>query len=354
MTIGNQVLSRKSGLRVSQLALGTGNFGTGWGYGSDFAEAKQIFDHYAEAGGFFIDTADGYQVGQSEEFVGQLIAKDRDHFVLSSKYTMGAENDGSISKSGNSRKNMVRSVDASLKRLNTDHIDLYWAHFTDETTPMEEIMRGFEDLVQTGKIHYAGLSNFPAWRVARADLLGELRGWSPLVAIQTEYNLVERSAERDLIPMADALGLGIMTWSPLAGGLLTGKYRNNEQGRLQGLGGVLVRSEQTNRETAILDAIIGIATEAETTPANVAIAWLLDQSRSLSTGMVPILGPRTLAQLDATLGALDIHLTSDQVNRLTAASAFVRGTPHDQIQSLGAKARGGDKIIRPAGLAPAA
>jgi len=346
MTNGNQVLSRKSGLRVSQLALGTGNFGTGWGYGSDFAEARKIFDRYAEAGGFFIDTADTYQVGQSEEFVGQLIANDRDHFVLSSKYTMGAENDGSISKSGNSRKNMVRSVEASLKRLKTDHIDLYWAHFTDETTPMEEIMRGFEDLVQAGKIHYAGLSNFPAWRIARADMIGELRGWSPLVAIQTEYNLVERSAERDLIPMADALGLGITTWSPLAGGMLTGKYRNNEQGRLQGLGGILVHSEQSGRKTAILDTVISIATEADTTPANVAIAWLLDQSRNLSTGMVPILGPRTLSQLDATLGALDVHLTQDQIDRLTSVSAFERGTPHDQIQSLGAQARGGDKIIR--------
>jgi aryl-alcohol dehydrogenase-like predicted oxidoreductase len=209
-----KIFGRQTGLRVSELALGAGNFGTRWGHGAERADAKQLFDAYVEAGGNFIDTADNYQFGESEEIVGDFIAADRDHFVLATKYTLGTNDAHGVSRTGNSRKNMVRSVEGSLKRLKTDRIDLYWAHFADGMTPMEEIVRAFDDLVRAGKIHYAGLSNFPAWRVARADLLAELRGWAPIAGIQVEYSLAERTADRELLPMAEALGLGVALWSP--------------------------------------------------------------------------------------------------------------------------------------------
>lgn len=239
---------RRTGLRVSELALGTGNFGTGWGYGSERDEAKDVFDGYVAAGGNFIDTANAYQVGQSELLVGDFIAADRDHFVLATKYTMGLSPADGVTRTGNNRKNLVRSVEDSLKRLNTDHIDLLWAHMADGATPLDEILRGFDDLVRAGKIHYAGLSNFPAWMVARADLMAELRGWSPIAGIQVEYSLAERNADREFLPMAEALGLGAVFWSPLGGGLLTGKYRDgSKEGRMTGLGGTLLRTEKGDR-----------------------------------------------------------------------------------------------------------
>ena len=249
-----KIFGRRTGLRVSELALGAGNFGTRWGHGAERAEAKKVFDGYVEDGGNFIDTADSYQFGESEELVGDFIASDRDYFVVATKYTLGATASEGISRTGNSRKNMVRSVEGSLKRLNTDRIDLYWAHFADGMTPMEEILRAFDDLVRAGKIHYAGLSNFPAWRISRGDLLAELRGWSPLAGIQIEYSLAERTADRELLPMAEALGLGAALWSPLGGGFLTGKYRQSDAGRINSVLARLVHTEKTARESAILDA----------------------------------------------------------------------------------------------------
>ncbi|WCT13296.1 aldo/keto reductase [Mucilaginibacter jinjuensis] len=204
-----------SGLRVSTLALGTGNFGTAWPFGATKEESKQVFDRYADAGGTFIDTADGYQGGQSESFLSEFLASERDNFVLASKYSMGTRE---MQTTGNSRRTMMRAVEESLKRLKTDRLDLYWVHLSDEQTPIEEIVRGLDDLVSAGKINYAGFSNFPAWRIANAALLADLRGWAPIVGIQVEYNLIERTPERDLIPMAEALGLGVAFWSPLAGG----------------------------------------------------------------------------------------------------------------------------------------
>ncbi len=260
---------RNTGLRVSELALGTGNFGTGWGYGSEKAEAKQVFDRYIAAGGNFIDTADSYQFGQSEQMVGEFIAAERDHFVVATKYTLGAAAGASISGTGNSRKNMISSVEQSLKRLNTDRIDLLWAHFDDQLTPLEEIVRAFDDLVRSGKILYAGLSNFPAWRIARAETIAELRGWSRIAGIQVEYSLAQRTAERELLPMAEALGLAATLWSPLGGGLLTGKYRKSNEGRLTGFAGRLVRKEEG---TGLLDRIFVIAQELQVLPVQVAIA----------------------------------------------------------------------------------
>jgi aryl-alcohol dehydrogenase-like predicted oxidoreductase len=336
-----KTFGRRTGLRVSEVALGTGNFGTGWGYGAEREEARAIFEGFVAAGGNFIDTADSYQLGQAEELVGEFIASDRDHFVLATKYTLGSAADGGPSRTGNSRKNMVRSVEESLKRLNTGHIDLYWAHFADGMTPMDEILRAFDDLVRAGKILYAGLSNFPAWRVARADLLAELHGWAPIAGIQIEYSLAERTADRELLPMAEALGLGTALWSPLGGGVLTGKYRTSEDGRLKGFGGRLLRTEKTARDTAILNAVLAVAAEADATPTHVAIAWLLDRAAHSSTSLIPILGSRTRAQLDATLGALDLRLSADQVARLDTVSAVALGTPHEQIAEAAARIAGG-------------
>lgn len=337
---------RNTGLRVSELALGTGNFGTGWGYGTERDEARRVFDGYVEAGGNFIDTADIYQFGQAETLLGEFIASDRERFVVASKYGLGASPNAGVSRTGNGRKNMVRSLEDSLKRLGTDYLDLYWAHTADGVTPLEEILRAFDDLLRAGKILHAGLSNFPAWRIARADLLAELRGWAPLAGIQFEYSLAERTAERELLPMAEALGLGAALWSPLGGGLLTGKYRaGTTEGRLSGLG-TLVRTENSPRETAILDALQAVATELEASPTQVAIAWLRERAARSSTSLIPILGPRTREQLDATLGALQLAPSAEQLARLEAASAVAPGTPHEQIAGQLPAALGGHPDFR--------
>jgi aryl-alcohol dehydrogenase-like predicted oxidoreductase len=337
-----RIFGRQTGLRVSELALGAGNFGTRWGHGAERGEAKKVFDAYVEAGGNFIDTADSYQFGESEEIVGDFIAADRDFFVVASKFTLGTNDTYGISRTGNSRKNMVRSVEDSLKRLKTDRIDLYWAHFADGATPMEEIVRAFDDLVRSGKILYAGLSNFPAWRVSRADLLAELRGWAPIAGIQIEYSLAERTADRELLPMAEALGLGVALWSPLGGGFLTGKYRSSAEERINSRLAVLVHTEKSARETAILDAVLAVAEEVGASPTEVAIARLLHKAARSTTSLIPILGSRTNEQLDSTLGALDVQLSSDQIARLDAVSAIPLGTPYEQINGSAARIAGGN------------
>ena len=351
MTMQYKTFGRSSGLRVSELALGTGNFGTGWGHGADQATAKAIFDAYLEAGGNFIDTADVYQGGQSEQLVGEFIAAERDSLVLASKYTL---NGNAAATTANSRKNMVQAVEASLKRLNTDRIDLYWAHFADATTPMEEILRAFDDLVRAGKIVYAGLSNFPAWRAARADAIADLRGWAPLAGVQFEYSLAERTADRDLMPMVESLGLGAALWSPLGGGFLTGKYRSEQgESRMKNLG-ILVHSEKSGRETAVLDAVLAVAGEQDVQPLQVAIAWLMDKAQRSSTGLVPILGPRSKAHLDGALGALAVKLDPAQLARLDAASAVEPGTPLRQISASELQIAGQrQELVLPKGFAPA-
>ncbi len=337
---------RRTGLRVSEVALGTGNFGTGWGHGAERDEARQIFDGYVEAGGNFLDTANGYQAGQAESLLGEFIATDRDSFVVASKYTMGTTPAAGISHMGNSRKNMVRAVEESLRRLNTDHIDLLWAHISDGLTPMEEIMRGFDDLVSAGKIHYIGLSNFPAWRVARADLLAELRGWAPVAGIQLEYSLAERSADRELLPMAEALGLAVTQWSPLAGGFLTGKYRSDNSDNRAAKLGMLVHAETSARQTALLDTLLSVAQDTDSTPTHIAIAWLLHKARHSSTSLIPILGSRTRAQFDATLGALSVSLSDAHYARLNEASAVALGVPHEQTEQTLEMLSGGRALAR--------
>ena len=336
-----KTFGRRAGLRVSELALGAANFGTRWGHGAAREDAKKVFDAYVEAGGNFIDTADSYQFGESEELVGEFIAADRDRFVVSTKYTLGTTATDGISRTGNSRKNMIRSLEGSLKRLKTDRIDLYWAHFADGMTPMEEIIRAFDDLMRAGKIHYAGLSNFPAWRIARADLLAEVRGWGPIAGIQIEYSLAQRTADRELLPMAEALGLGAALWSPLAGGFLTGKYRISDEGRIKSFLARLVHTEETTRETAILDAVLTIAKEIGRSPTEVAVAWLVHKARLSTTALIPILGPRTEEQLAGSLSALEVNLSREQIGRLDEASQIALGTPHEQTHGSAAAIAGG-------------
>jgi aryl-alcohol dehydrogenase-like predicted oxidoreductase len=249
---------------------------------------------------------------------------------------------------------MIRSLEASLERLKTDRIDLYWAHFADGMTPMEEIIRAFDDLTRAGKIHYAGLSNFPAWRVSRADLLAEMRGWGPIAGIQVEYSLAERTAERELLPMAEALGLGAALWSPLGGGFLTGKYRLGDQGRINSLLARLVHTENTERERATLNIIIAIAKEVDRSPTEVAIAWMLHKARLSTTALIPILGPRTYEQLAGSLGALEVNLSQEQIGRLDETSQIAFGTPHEQTHGSAAAIAGGKPELLQTRIIPVA
>lgn len=305
-----------TGLRVSQLALGTGAFGTGWGHGASPEDSAAIFNAYAEAGGNFIDTADVYQFGQSEEIVGDLLQGRRENFLLATKYTNGAVPDADRLVTGNSRKAMVASVEASLRRLKTDRIDLYWVHHPDGLTPSEEIVRGLDDLARAGKILYAGLSNFPAWRLARAVTIAELTRAVPIAAAQFEHSLVRREAEADLFPAAKALGLGIVTWSPLGGGVLTGKYRKGETGRAEGFGGRVFQPENSELRTRTIDTVLEIADEVETTPDRVAIAW------AGLHGAVPMIGPRTLEQFKSNIEAIAVELSAEHITRLDEASSL--------------------------------
>lgn len=313
----NYQLFGQTGLNVSQIALGTGNFGTGWGYGSSQEDAKLILDAYLDVGGNFIDTADVYQFGQSEQILGDLLQGIRHEVVLATKFSDGALPDTNQLHKGNSRKAMLYSVEQSLRRLKTDYIDLYWVHHPDNVTPSEEILRGLEDLARAGKIIYAGLSNFPAWRLSRAATIAELKNTVPIAATQFQHSLVYREPEADLIPASQALGLGMVTWSPLGGGMLTGKYRKGEKGREAGFGGKVFQQENSIQRTAILDAVLSIANELNVSADQVAIAW------SSTHGTVPIIGPKSLQQAKSNLGAIDVVLSTDQIELLDSVSQII-------------------------------
>ncbi|MGB9191356.1 MULTISPECIES: aldo/keto reductase [unclassified Acinetobacter] len=310
----NYQLFGQTGLNVSQIALGTGNFGTGWGYGSSPEDAKLVLDAYLDVGGNFIDTADVYQFGQSEQILGDLLQGIRHEVVLATKFSDGASLDTNQLHKGNSRKAMLYSVEQSLRRLKTDYIDLYWVHHPDNVTPSEEILRGLEDLARTGKILYAGLSNFPAWRLSRAATIAELKNTVPIAAAQFQHSLVCREPEADLIPASQALGLGMVTWSPLGGGMLTGKYRQGEKGREEGFGGKVFQQENSIQRTAILDAVLSIAAELNVSADQVAIAW------AGTHGTIPIIGPKSLQQAESNLHAIDVVLSPDQIQLLDSVS----------------------------------
>jgi aryl-alcohol dehydrogenase-like predicted oxidoreductase len=325
----------RSGLRVSPLALGTMTFGPDWGWGSDAQEARRIFDAYVDAGGNFIDTANQYTNGTSEQFVGDFAAGKRDRLVIATKYTLSTKPDDP-NAGGNHRKSMVRSVETSLTRLKSDYIDLLYLHAWDGTTPVEEIMRAMDDLVRTGKVLYLGISDAPAWQVARMQTLADLRGWSPLIALQIEYSLVERTVERDLIPMARELGLGVIPWSPLAGGVLAGKYSQadlnqdtvsaNPAGTRKNV--ALAHNMLTERSLVIAEVVKSVAKQIGKSPSQVALAWTL-LNRAVTA---PIVGARTPAQFQDNLGAFDVRLADDQRARLDQASAIELGFPHAMLK----------------------
>lgn len=320
-------LGRRTGLRVSEVALGTANFGTTWATGAERAVAKEMFDRFADAGGTFIDTADVYQFGESESLLGDFLAGQRDHFVVASKFAQGAIGGAGVGQTGNSRKVLTRALEDSLRRLRTDYLDLYWVHWPDFVTPVEEIVETFDVLIAQGKILHYGLSNFPAWRVARAATLAEGRASSALVGVQFEYSLAARDGERDLLPMAEALGLGALLYSPLGGGLLTGKYRRGSEGRLTTLQSVIQR-EDTSQKTAVVDELLAVAGGAGVAPSRVAMAWLLRRARRAGTAVVPIIGPRTVAQLEDYLSALEFEMSDEEYDRLDRISGPDLGIPH--------------------------
>jgi aryl-alcohol dehydrogenase-like predicted oxidoreductase len=326
---------RRSGLRVSEYALGTGNFGTAWKSGVDTTDARAIFDRFAEAGGTYIDTASMYQSGQSEVMLGDMLTSTRDEFVISSKYGLGNPEKSDRPNNGASRKAMMASVDASLRRLGTDYLDIFWLHFPDAFTPIDEILRGLDDLVRAGKIHHGALSNFPAWRVALAAKEADFRSWAPIVGIQTEYSLAERGADDEILPMAEALGLAVNLWSPLAGGLLTGKYRAGSEGRKTDPSRFV--SDTSTQTDSIIDTVLAVAAETGASAAQVSMAWLRERGNRSSTTVVPIIGPRTMAQLEDYLGALDISLTDEQYTRLDTVSAPAPGvSPEINAMTRGA------------------
>jgi aryl-alcohol dehydrogenase-like predicted oxidoreductase len=326
----------RSGLRVSPLALGAATFGNEWGWGAEQDEARRLFDLYVERGGNFIDTAVTYTEGTSERMLGEFAKDRRDSLVLATKYTTLRRPDDPNS-GGASRKSLFGAVETSLRQLGTDYIDLLYLHVWDPTTPVEEVLRGLDDLVRAGKVLYVAISNTPAWQVARLQTLADLRGWSPLVALQLEYNLVERTGERDLLPMARELGLGTVLWSPLAGGVLTGKYtREDLTAPTSPVEGESVRKSfnvalggVTERSLAIVDVVKEVAAELGRTPAQVGLAWTL-QNPGVTA---PVVGARTVRQLQENLGALEVDLTPDQVTRLDEVSAIDLGFPHAMLAS---------------------
>jgi aryl-alcohol dehydrogenase-like predicted oxidoreductase len=335
----------RSGLRVSEVALGTQTFGTNWGWGSDREQSRAVFETFAAAGGNFIDTANIYTDGESERFIGEFVGRERDRFVIATKYSgaVGAysagtgagerhavrrEVDADVGASGNSRRTMMRSVEESLRRLGTDYIDLLYLHFWDFTTPIDEIMRGLDDLVRSGKVLYVAFSDTPAWITARAALLADLRGWSPLIAVQTQYSLVERTSERDLLPMARALDLAVVGWSPLGGGVLSGKYQTGAPAE----GTRFAAEHVPPQHLRIAAEVAAVATEHEVGSARVAIAWMLHQAERFGV-VVPLLGARTVQQLEDNLGALEVRLTAAQLARLDAASAIDLGFPYTMLDS---------------------
>jgi aryl-alcohol dehydrogenase-like predicted oxidoreductase len=326
LTLDTYRLLGRSGLRVSPLALGTATFGTEWGWGAGKAEARKLFDTYVERGGNFIDTANTYTDGSAERQLGEFARDRRESLVLATKYTT-LRRPGDPNSAGSHRKSLFASVEASLTRLNTDYLDLLYLHVWDFATPVEEILRGLDDLVRQGKVLYVAMSNAPAWEISRMQAIADLRGWSPLVGLQVEYNLINRAAERDLIPMARAMGLGVTPFSPLAGGLLTGKYRDTEpdagtrRSFNAGLGMV------TERNLAIADVVTEVAAELGHTPAQVGLAWTL-QNPGVTA---PIIGARTPEQLEGNLGALEVEFTEAQLVRLDEASAIDLGYPHDLL-----------------------
>jgi len=324
----NYKLLGRSGLKVSELCLGTMGFGTENGWGADKADSFAIMDAYADAGGNFLDTANIYKLGTSEKIIGEYLSNhDRDFFVVATKYSL-KDNSTNPNASGNNRKNMMRSVEESLKRLQTDFIDLLYLHIWDDLTSIDEVLRGMDDLVRQGKVNYIAISDTPAWIVAKGNTLAELMGWSQFVALQVEYSLIARTPERELIPMAKHYGMTVTPWAPLGGGVLTGKYIRGEQGR--------VKPESKRRNDSAIEitkTVVSVAEELGVSPGNVALKWTMQQGFQC----IPIVGATKLSQLEENLKTVEVTLSDEHIKRLNDASAIELGFPGEFFREDGVK-----------------
>jgi aryl-alcohol dehydrogenase-like predicted oxidoreductase len=341
MPLTNYVTLGRSGLRVSPLCLGTMTFGEDWGWGSSVQESEAILARYLERGGNFIDTANGYTKGHSEVIIGDYLARAgrRDRLVIATKFStnlyLGDPNGG-----GASRKTIVESCEQSLRRLKTDYIDLYWMHFWDPNTPIDETMRALDDLVRAGKVRYLGASDTPAWKVTQAQMMARFHGWSPFIGLQIEYSLIERTVEGELVPMARELGLGITPWSPLRGGVLSGKYTRANAATVKPSRGERVTAFLTERNLTIIDEVLRIAGEFGTSPASVALAWVQSRPGVVST----IIGARRMDQLDQNLAALDVALRDSDVAALDKVSAPTLNFPAPFFRMIPTFAQGGTTV----------
>jgi aryl-alcohol dehydrogenase-like predicted oxidoreductase len=307
-------------------------FGEEWGWGASKEESRRIFNRFVEAGGNFIDTANLYTNGTSERYVGEFMAGDRERIVLATKYTLNPRPDDP-NGGGNHRKSLIQSLHASLKRLGTDYIDLYWVHAWDFMTPVDEVMRALDDAVRAGKVLYVGISDAPAWVVSRANTLADLKGWTPFAGLQIQYSLIERTPERELLPMAKALDIAVTPWGVLGGGVLSGKYK---LGKVSPAGARYAVAAEwgsaflTDRNFRIAGVVSEVAAETGRTASQVSLAWVRQQPWGV---VVPILGARSVRQLEDNLGCLDPVLTDEQVGRLDMASRVELGFPHDFLVS---------------------
>jgi len=342
MALNDYVTIGNSGLLVSPFCLGAMTFGEEWGWGSTVAESEQIIARFLERGGNFIDTANVYTKGHSEKIIGDYLGRDRakrDRVVIATKFFgnlyLGDPNGG-----GAGRKAIVSSCEQSLRRLQTDYIDLYWMHAWDVHTPIDETMRSLDDLVASGKVRYIGFSDTPAWKVAQAQTMARFRGWAPLIALQIEYSLLERTVEGELLPMAREMGLGVTPWSPLRGGALSGKYTRGNAATVKADRGERVTAALGEKAYAIIDELIAIGQELSASPASVALAWVQSRPGVAST----IIGARRIDQLEQNLAALDITLTADQIARLDKLSKPVLPFPMQFMNVAGMFSQGGTTV----------
>jgi len=306
------------------------SFGDEWGFGADEATSRAVLDAYEAAGGNFLDTANKYHNGQTEQILGCWLQERRDKHVLATKYTLTMDH-ADPNAAGNHRKNMVKSVEDSLRRLQTDYIDLLWVHAWDEWTPYQETMRALDDLVRSGKVHYIGVSDTPAWVVSAANVTAELRGWTRFVGLQIEYSLLERTVEQELLPMADHFELSVVGWAPLGAGVLTGKYTREGGEESLRRGANEGRGRTSGKALEIARTVDAVADEVGASSAQTALAWV----RSKGYRYIPIVGARKVSQIQDSLGAADLTLSDDQVARLDAVSAVPVGFPQKFLANPG-------------------
>lgn len=342
MPLTNYTTLGRSGLRVSPFCLGTMTFGNDWGWGSSVEDSQAIIDAYTDAGGNFLDTANIYTKGHSEKVIGDHIGRHparRDRLVIATKF-LGNMFPGDPNGGGAHRKSMIAACEESLRRLQTEYIDLYWMHFWDHLTPIDETLRALDDLVASGKVRYIGLSDTPAWKCAQAQTLADFRGYTPIIALQIEYSLIERTVENELMPMARELGMGVTPWSPLKGGVLTGKYTRANKDSIDPGRGDWVKNHLTDRNLDIVDALVKVADDINATPAQAALAWVQQRDGVASS----IIGARTMQQLADNLAALDITLAPEHTAALDEASAVPPTFPQSFLPFTTNNVHGGTTI----------